>query len=221
MNDKIFKSQFKQDKFCFDNFFQNKTKGTFLEIGALDGVRGSNTYAFECLGWEGICVEPSPSNFELLKNNRNCICEQYAIVNDDVTEVEFLQVTGKLDVLSGIPAYFNPSHQQRIDEETKKKNESSEVITVNASTVNKLLKKHGVSHIDLCSIDTEGGEDLIIKSIDFSACTMSVLVMENNCNPDNLRDLDAYLNNHGFSFHHRLSTDRVYLNEEVLLTHGG
>lgn len=41
--------------------------GSFVELGALDGVTGSNTIIFErCLGWRGLLIEANPSNFNKL-----------------------------------------------------------------------------------------------------------------------------------------------------------
>lgn len=51
-------SQFGQDKFLDQKIFKGKNSGFFLEIGADDGVRYSNTYFFEKFrGWQGICIE--------------------------------------------------------------------------------------------------------------------------------------------------------------------
>lgn len=36
--------------------------GTFVELGTLDGVTGSNTYALgKCLNWRGLLIEANPS----------------------------------------------------------------------------------------------------------------------------------------------------------------
>lgn len=43
--------------------------GTFLDIGALDGVTISNTRPLADLGWSGVCVEPSPQAFAKLMQN--------------------------------------------------------------------------------------------------------------------------------------------------------
>lgn len=40
--------------------------GRFLDIGAYDGVRLSNTHALALHGWRGVCVEPSPTPFRAL-----------------------------------------------------------------------------------------------------------------------------------------------------------
>lgn len=47
-------------------------KGYFVDMGAFDGVHFSNTLKLEEAGWEGLCIEPNPTNFALLKQNRRC-----------------------------------------------------------------------------------------------------------------------------------------------------
>ena len=50
--------------------FKNKKNGTFLDIGAHDGIRFSNSYGFSLLGWKGICVEAHPDYYNICNNNR-------------------------------------------------------------------------------------------------------------------------------------------------------
>ena len=52
-------SQFKQDLHVLESY-NYKKNGYFIEIGASDGIRLSNTYLLETkYNWKGICVEPS------------------------------------------------------------------------------------------------------------------------------------------------------------------
>jgi FkbM family methyltransferase len=44
-------------------------KGRYLDIGALDGVKSSNTLALAELGWSGMAIEASPLPFERLQKN--------------------------------------------------------------------------------------------------------------------------------------------------------
>ncbi len=45
-NDKYY-SQAGQDKFIYENFFKDQKNGFFIEIGAYDGITGSNCNFFE------------------------------------------------------------------------------------------------------------------------------------------------------------------------------
>ncbi len=54
-------SQFGEDVYLHDTFFVNKRNGFYLEMGALNGVRGSNTRWFaEAAGWKGLLIEACP-----------------------------------------------------------------------------------------------------------------------------------------------------------------
>ena len=112
-----FYSQYGQDKWLYETFFTNQEFGTFLEIGADDGVDKSNTLFFEeFLGWQGMCVEPSPNRFKLLEKNRVCICENYA-VSDFVGETKFLDISGWGKGLSGIVDKYDNRHLKRVKNE--------------------------------------------------------------------------------------------------------
>ena len=70
-----------EDLIC--QHFAGKT-GSFLDIGAYDGITFSNTRRLAELGWKGVCVEASPVNFcTLLKNSANL--PDVVLVNAAVT----------------------------------------------------------------------------------------------------------------------------------------
>lgn len=60
-------SRFKEEKIILD-FFTGFI-GNYLDIGAFDGVTGSNTLALSELGWSGTAIEASPWVFERLVKN--------------------------------------------------------------------------------------------------------------------------------------------------------
>jgi len=69
---------------------KNVKKGFFLDIGALDGKRFSNTYTFELQGWNGICVEAHPKYYEICKNNRpKSVVIHAAVSKEDRHEAPF------------------------------------------------------------------------------------------------------------------------------------
>jgi FkbM family methyltransferase len=49
------------------NFFKDTKRGRFLDLGAFDGITGSNTYGLWMKGWSGVCVEASELNFRKLR----------------------------------------------------------------------------------------------------------------------------------------------------------
>ena len=68
MPDNSFKdySQRGEQRIILD-YFAGKT-GTFLDVGAFDPFKFSNTRALYERGWSGVMIEPAKQNFEILKN---------------------------------------------------------------------------------------------------------------------------------------------------------
>lgn len=61
-------SQNDEEKFILE-YFDGHEIGSFLDVGAADGVAMSNTYALYLKGWDGLAVEPSLSLFCKLVEN--------------------------------------------------------------------------------------------------------------------------------------------------------
>ncbi|MDR3645998.1 MAG: FkbM family methyltransferase [Candidatus Babeliales bacterium] len=177
-------SQHGQDKYVNEQIFKSKKNGVFVDIGAFDGIDISNTYFFEKeLNWTGICIEPIEEVFNLLAKNRNCVCVKGCVF--EVTgEKDFLKVKGYPEMLSGLLETYDERHLRRIDVEINEKGGSREVVKVKTYNFNDLCKQNNITHIDYLSIDTEGSEESIIRSINFDEIFIDVISVENNFNSD-------------------------------------
>lgn len=196
-------SEYGQDKYLNENIFKNKRNGIFVDIGADDGILNSNTYFFEKeLGWNGICIEPRDNAFKKLKNNRKCLCIKVAIAAQKGTR-NFVNVLEKIETFSGFLNTTANQHWKRI----KDKNAKWEIIKIKTHTLNKLCIQNNIKHIDYLSIDTEGSEEEIIRSIDFDQIIIDVIDVENNYG--NLR-IRQYLESKGYKFVDRLKIDDIY-----------
>lgn len=169
-----------QDKWLYDNIFKDKKGGVFVEIGAYDGLTQSNTLFFERhLGWKGICIEPIPEAFQKLQKNRKCTCIEGAIY-DKSHEALFLHVKGTGEMLSGVLATFDPRQLQRIFTDMSKLGIDTEILIVKCFALTSLLLNNNYKHVDYLSIDCEGGEMEVLKSIDYDAVDISVISVERN-----------------------------------------
>ncbi len=65
----VFRAQFAEDVLLWD-LFDGALDGTFLEVGANDGVALSVSYAFEAVGWTGVLIEALPEQAERCRANR-------------------------------------------------------------------------------------------------------------------------------------------------------
>ena len=202
-NEKFF-SQSGQDKIIKHHFFQNKRKGFFIEVGAYDGIIGSNCYHFEkFLNWDGIAIEPSEIQFNKLKNNRKCKTINKAI-SDSTKEVEFLEVVEGLTQMSGI------NNENYTANELIKKSDRSKTKLSNITTTTFEEEIGSNLEIDYLSIDIEGEELDLLKSIDFNKYDIKVISVENNV-PDKF-NYNNFFKQKNFAFFDRIGQDEIFYN---------
>lgn len=78
--DRPYFSQAGQDEYLDRVVFHGRRGGRFAEIGAYDGVTGSNTLFFEkSRGWSGLLVEASPRLYAEVLRNRDTPCLNVAV----------------------------------------------------------------------------------------------------------------------------------------------
>lgn len=201
-------SQNNQDYFLDNQVFKGLTGGIFIDIGAHDGKTFSNTYFFEKFrDWKGICIEPLPDRFKDLEKNRNCIKVNACIAERNETG-KFLKIEGPSEMLSGLVSEYHPNHLQRIDKSLKLSGGTRMEIDVACININDLLAEHNLFSIDYCSIDTEGNELTILRSIDFNKFKIKTISVENNFNAEEI--LDFMKSNH-YVLLARLGSDDIYI----------
>lgn len=203
----MYVSQLGQDRFI-DEYFEKKEGLVFLDIGAHDGKTISNTFFLEKeRKWTGICIEAQPSTFQELKDNRKCICVNVAI-SDFEGETDFTFVEGYANMLSGISNDYHETHMNRLKGEVNHYGGSISTITVPVKKLQTILNEHKISDIDFCSIDTEGSEFNIVKSIDFDKTNIKVFIIENNYKEKNIQD---FLETKGYVLHSKLEWDDIFI----------
>lgn len=208
-------SQFEQDKFVNELIFKNKKNGVFIDIGAHNGVSFNNSYFFEKnLEWTGICIEPIPEIYNLLVKKRNCKCINGCISNTKGI-MPFYRIQGPpgSEMLSGLVDKYDNRHKQRIYDDILVKGGTGSVINVECFLLNDILAINNIHHVDLLSIDTEGGELDILRSIDFSKYVFDVIVVENNYHDPNF---SRFLSSKNYSLVKRLVCDEIYIRKELL-----
>lgn len=198
-----FYSQFKQDLWLESNVFRGFKNGTFMDVGAHDGKVFNNTLYFEQThGWTGVNIEPINHVFNLLVINRpNCINLNCAVSSTNGT-AEFIMNRGYTEMLSGLRDQYDPRHLQRLNHEITSYGGSSEVVIVNTKRIDTICEENGINHIHYMSIDVEGAEYEVIKSINFDTVFIDVIGFENNYGDTSVPIVD-YLHSKGFVIIHR------------------
>lgn len=166
--------QLGEDAILWSLFRAQDRSGYYVEIGALDGKRFSNTYSFDLEGWEGVCVEAHPTYHKLLAENRpEARCIHAAVSNKDGGLIAFYcNSRGTLSTL-----------QPELEGLWKKKYgrffTGFDVQEVPLRTATSILDEVGAPReIDVVSIDTEGHDAAVLEGLDFERYRPRVLIIE-------------------------------------------
>jgi FkbM family methyltransferase len=169
-------SQANQDLFVLYFTQYAGKKGFYVEIGAGDGIKLSNTYLLEKAGWHGIIVDPINYSSENIKL-RKCIKDNRAVYSKSGLKLPFLAVDSIPESLlqgenfSGILEHISDYG----------KTLPNKIIDVKTVSLNDLLIQYNAPNkIDYISIDTEGAEFEIINNFDFNKYDVEIFTVEHN-----------------------------------------
>lgn len=144
-----------------------KTDGTFVEVGAFDGVNYSNTYGLLKSGWLGLLIEPDPSSIEKLKYN--------------LKELNYKLFPFAASNKSGqIKLYQNEEFSSAVPNKVlgigSKKFKRDNFTLVETKTLDQILV--GIETYDLLNLDVEGYEIEVLKGYDISKHNPKVAIVE-------------------------------------------
>lgn len=169
-------SQMQQDLIAYKFFAIYPPKsGFFIDVGAFDGVKYSNTRLFYQKGWGGICFEPVEKNYRKLE-------ECYVNTNVITVKAAITDFTGTLDLnVATIP--WSPDWGSDVssasDDVVKKWDRYQwEKETVPAFTLNSALEKYGINVVDYVSIDVEGQEVAVLRGFDLHKYHPALVIVE-------------------------------------------
>lgn len=178
--------------------------GFFVDIGAFDGRCCSNSVVFEeGYGWTGICIEPNPESFALLMNNRPNARNFNIGMGSENGSLEFW----KCGMLSGFEKYYSLEHKQRILREYGGKSEFK-IVDVPIRNTTDFLLEQGVSKIDYLSIDAEGGDLEIIKSVNFDLFDVKLITIEAE---HGIEEIKQMLAEKGFKYITKCCADNIFM----------
>ena len=138
-------------------------QGVFVEAGALDGVRFSNTLLLErCFNWTGLLIEADPRNYGQLKHSgRTAVKVQSAFCNESRSSVPWVHSTrGELAAQADVASVRGRGTH------------------VNCSTMTMIMRHAGFGRADLLSLDVQGAEDIALSTCD--PAVFRVVVVEVN-----------------------------------------
>jgi len=185
-------------------------KGVFIDVGAFEPIRISNSYHFEKNNWDVYCFEANSNSILLLQQYRKNVFN-YAIYDKDEDNIEFNVVES-----NGWTAGFSAIElSDEISNIFKCNNKIITKINVNQRTLNSLLQTElsNVKTIDILKIDIEGGELKCLHGINFNTHRPKLILLENITND---KKIEEYLNANGYILHKQVSYNQFYINKKSL-----
>ena len=180
------------------NFFQNKNKGFFVDVGAYHPKHYSNTYLLYKNGWRGINIEPNPASIKLFnKYRKNDINLQTGVLNEN-KEADY--------------HIFNHQSCNTFSKDQKETMEKKsfikivDKIKINCLPMRDILRRHlpPDTQIDLLNIDVEGLDLEVLQSNDWSKFKPKVIIVEGtsfnfDCPNDN--PIYSFLKKHSYNLY--------------------
>ncbi len=139
-------------------------------------------------GWRGILIEPIPQLFDkLVSKNRKSFAINACIAHSKPMVAKFR--IG--DSLSGRDDAMDKKHKNRINKSYR----NDQFVTVPCFSLNTIMRALEVSKVDMFSLDVEGGEYDVLKTIDFNKLDIDTFVIEHNGRKEDLKKFRTFFNN--------------------------
>lgn len=180
-----------------DKFLGNKKNGFYVDIGAYDPTRFSNTKRFYLKGWHGINIEPDPLRIKkFLKERPKDINLNIGIANK----------SGFLDFFKFDPQTLSTFSKSSADNYKKQGHFLRETLKIKVSTIDQVLEKYSNSKmIDFLSIDTEGYDFLVLRRNNWKKFRPKIICIE-----DKSTDVKKFLNEKGYKLIHQNNTNSIF-----------
>lgn len=187
-------------------YFDGKRDGYYIDIGAHHPFRFSNTYKFYEKGWSGICIDPLPECEELFKKYRQRdIFVQKGVSDKNETLKYYMFNEPALNTFDkNLADERNGLRNYRIDK----------ILDIEVSTFENILKNININKkIDLLSIDIEGLDLKVLKSIDLKKYQPQLIIIE-VLDKEEYLECKYYLTLEGFSFYAKTGNSVIFRNNE-------
>ena len=208
-----------------------QTNGFFIEAGAFNGQDISNTLLLEMqYNWTGILIEPNPDLYqEMLTKQRKSYCLETCLSTEkEVQKVDF-DATG---AYGGIMNGEDLKPGSRADEAIKQRKESNpdfvptygafvrRTLQMQCLPLTSIIEALGNPVIDYFSLDIEGAEFPVLKTIDFDKVDIRVISIEvtklDSIFDGRLTQLKYLMKRNGYEFYKEVKEDYIYVKKGLL-----
>ncbi|XDD41527.1 FkbM family methyltransferase [Leptospira sp. WS60.C2] len=195
------------------DFFGDQKHGFYVDVGAYDPFRFSNTNYFYELGWNGINIEPSPDGFKQFQKFRKR--DQNLNLGIGMEESELIYYRFEEAALNT----FDASRVKFLEESTNYK--TKDQVKINVRPLVKVLQEYAVGkEIDFINIDVEWNEMSVLKSGDWKQFRPKVILIEIlNFDLETISQnpINIFLKEIGYRFYCKTPRTCFYIDQNILI----
>ncbi len=154
---------------------------TYLDIGAYDPISISNTYLFYTKGCKGVLVEPNPARWSRLESVRprdTTLRAGIGFGDEPETTAPFYVVGGGSRNSGAALSTFSKEEADAVPARTDGRHFVQEVIDMKLLNVNHVMQTHFQRAPNLVSVDVEGLDLDILKTVDFARFRPDIFCVE-------------------------------------------
>lgn len=195
---------------AIDNLLRSEAvKGVFVDIGAYHPVRFSNTFALYLQGWRGINVDGNRDAIEIFNSVRPEDINIHALISDRIETKEFYRFK---------EGAWNSTNREAVEILRARGREEGTLIgtdIMETVPIMRILDQYVENKkFDLLTIDVEGLDIQILRSIDFSRYRPKVIAAEIGITEWTEEPFQEFIRKIGYEFYaqcmHTLILQRKY-----------
>lgn len=205
-------SQFGED-ITLLNIFKHKLpkkNGIYLDVGCNHPIKYSNTFLLYLNGWRGVTIDLNKKFMRLHKKERKLDKQFIAPISDVKNMVRIFEHSNNL--MTTINEEFYLKHKDGFEN-------ANDGQLVETFTLNEILSKTDIKHIDLLCIDVEGHDFNVLKSISLEKYKPQVIIIEmHDCSLEKISEnrIFNYLKCNGYKMEGFLYWNGYFVREELI-----
>ena len=199
-------SQWGEDQFIIE-YFKDKQKGIYLDIGCFNPFMYSNTCLLHQKGWMGINIDINPTSIDLFNIARPNDFNICTTVNNEKKLFE-VYLDDPFSPLNTLDSKFYKNLDKSFS--TNKKN-----ISVESKSIDEIIILSNIkTDIDFINIDVEGNDYKILTQIDIQKLKPKLISIETHSvdgsESENFQNINDYLINNNFSIFKRVGPTTLF-----------
>ncbi len=191
-------SQQRED-LAIDRLLTRKRDGFYVDVGAHDPVRFSNTKRFHNKGWRGINIDPNPILIKKFEKER---------VGDVNLTLGLGKKNGSLVFYEFFPSTLSTFSDSEAKQYLKRGFKLVSQKKVPLSTLKAVLNKYCKGRrVDFLSVDTEGTDLEVLQGNDWKNYKPRVICIETK---ENFGKIETFLKKHGYKLENNNGINSIF-----------